>query len=190
MPGRVNNLAKDLGNPLATDACREIPWYVIHTCCHHEFRVEGRLQKKGINVFLPQCRMASRRQDRQKVLQVPLFPGYLFIQDTLDTPLYYEILKLPGVVRVLADSRGLQPVPRDTIESIRLAVDAIRPQYPYPYPYLQKGKRVRVLEGPLSGVIGTILEAREEKRKLIIEVEMFRRAMAVELEDEAVELWH
>ena len=47
---------------------------------------------------------------------------------------------------------------------------------------------MRVLEGPLAGVIGIILEAKKEKRKVVVEVEMFHRALAVELEDEAVEL--
>jgi transcription antitermination factor NusG len=166
---------------------KEIPWYVIHTCCHHEARVEERLKAKGLEVFLPRHLMASRRRDRKKILQVPLFPGYLFIQDALDSPVYYEILKFPGVVRVLANGNGLQPVPMETIESIKLAVAGSRPHYPYPY--LTKGKRVRVMEGPLKGVVGIILEANKEKRKVVIEVEMFHRALAVELEDEAVELW-
>jgi transcription antitermination factor NusG len=174
-------------SPAVIGSCEKIPWYVIHSCCHHEGRVEERLKARGLEVFLPRCLMASRRRDRKKVLQVPMFPGYLFIQDALDSPVYYEILRLPGVVRVLANNTGLLPVPLQTIESIRLAVAADRPRYPYPY--LAKGKRVRVLEGSLAGVIGIILEAKEEKRKVVIEVEMFRRAMAVELGDEAVELW-
>ncbi len=163
----------------------EITWYVVHTCCHHEARVEERLRQRGLEVFLPRFLMASRRRDRKKTLQVPLFPGYLFVQDALDAPIYHDILKLPGVVRVLGNRAGPLPVPRDTIKSIRQAVAGERPYYPYPC--LQKGKRVRVTEGPLAGVIGLILEAKEEKRKVVIEVDLFRRAMAVELEDEAVE---
>ena len=90
------------------------------------------------------------------------------------------------MVRVLANNTGLLPLPAETIESIKLAVAGSRPHYPYPY--LQKGKRVRVLEGPLAGVIGIIVEAKKEKRKVVVEVEMFHRALAVELGDEAVEL--
>ena len=60
----------------------------------------------------------------------------------------------------------------------------------YPHRSLMRGKRVRVVEGPLAGVIGIIREETETKRKVIIEVELFHRAVAVELEDEAVELWN
>lgn len=187
MSGSLSINLEEFRDPFAPNSSQEIPWYVVHTVCHHEVRVEERLRARVLEVFLPRFVMASRRRDRKKLLRVPLFPGYLFIQDVLDSPLYYDILKLPGVVRILANSSGLQPVPPETIESIRLAVASDRPQYPCHY--LAKGKRVRVVEGPLAGVIGIILESKEEKRKVAIEVEMFHRSMAVELEDEAVEPW-
>jgi len=167
--------------------CPAIPWYVIHTCCHHEGRVEERLRQKGLEVFLPRFMQPSRRRDRKILLRIPLFPGYLFVQDTLETITYLDIIKLPGVVRVLAGSGRLQPVPPETIESIRLALAGDRPYYPHCY--LKRGERVRVVEGPLAGVVGIIMEAKEQKRKVVIEVELFRRAMAVELGDESVEPW-
>jgi transcription antitermination factor NusG len=48
---------------------------------------------------------------------------------------------------------------------------------------------VRVVEGPLAGVIGIIREYKDQKRKVVVEVELFRQAMAVELADDAVEVW-
>ena len=189
MPELWANRSQGLGEPLgATDfSGPEIPWYAIHTRCHHEVRVEERLRQRGLEIFLPRCNMASRRRDRKKILRVPLFPGYLFVQDALETNTYHDIIRLPGVVRILASSGRLQPVPQETIESIRLALSGDRPYYPHRY--LKKGERVRIAEGPLAGVIGRIVEAKEKKRKVVIEVELFHRAMAVELEDEAVEPW-
>ncbi len=166
----------------------EAAWYVVHTCCHHESRVEGRLRQIGLEVFLPRLTVVRRWQDRKKVLQIPLFPGYLFVHDVLETPTHYDIIKLPGVVRLLATKGRLETVSPETIESIKLTVASDRPYYPYRY--LLKGKWVRVVEGPLAGVIGIIREHKDQKRKVIVEVELFRRAMAVELADEAVELWH
>ncbi|MEJ2071661.1 MAG: transcription termination/antitermination NusG family protein [Syntrophobacterales bacterium] len=161
---------------------------MIHTCCHHENRVEQRLRQNGLEIFLPRLTVVRQWRDRKKLLQVPLFPGYLFVRAVLETPTYYDIIKLPGVVRILGNKGRLETVPPETIESIKLTVASDRPYYPYRY--LLKGKWVRVVEGPLAGIIGIIREHKEQKRKLVIEVELFRRAMAVELEDEAVELWH
>lgn len=181
------SLAKDLLTPVDL-GCPEAGWYVIHTCCHHEVRVEGRLQQIGMEVFLPRIKVVRRWRDRKKTLHIPLFPGYLFVHDALEiSPHYYEILKVPGVVRVLGGKNGLTPVDRETIDSIKISVASDRPYYPWPK--LLKGKRVRVVEGPLAGVTGIVLEHKDKKRKVIIEVELFQRSMAVELEDEVVEPW-
>lgn len=167
----------------------EADWYVIHTCCHHEIRVEGRLQQIGMEVFLPRIKVVRRWRDRKKILDIPLFPGYLFVHDALETsPYYHQILKVPGVVRVLGEKHRLAPVDRETIDSIKISIASDRLYYPWPK--LPKGKQVRIIEGPLAGVIGVIRQHKDKKRKVIIEVELFRRSMAVELDDEAVEPWH
>ena len=137
---------------------------------------------------MPRLTAVRQWRDRKKVVQLPLFPGYLFVHDVLDTPTYYEIIKLPGVVRLLGHQGRLVAVPPETISSLKLTVASDRPYYPYRY--LLKGKWVRVVEGPLAGVIGIIREYNDQKRKVVVEVELFRRAMAVELADDAVEVWH
>lgn len=179
--------AGDIFNAFSTSYTSMIPWYVIHSCCHHEARVQERFQKKGLEVFLPRHSVLSRRRDRKKLLQVPLFPGYLFVHDRLAPPVHYDILNVPGVVRVLANGSLLLPVPQDTIASIKLALATGRACLPNPA--LPKGKRVRVVEGPLAGVIGVVQGAKTRKRKIIIEVELFHQGLAVELDDDAVEPW-
>ena len=183
-------LPKDLqiSHPDTDPNAAKAAWYVVHTSNHHERRVERRLQERGLEVFLPRLTVVRRWRDRKKILQVPLFPGYLFVHDALETSsAYYDIIIAPGVVQILGNNGKLQAVSLETIESIRLATASDRPYYPYRY--LLKGKRVRVVDGPLAGVIGIIRGRKEQKRKVVVEVELFHRAMAVELEDEAVELW-
>jgi transcription termination/antitermination protein NusG len=176
-----------LSNPTTDPYKAEAAWYVIHTRSNHERQVEERLQRKGLEVFLPSLTVVRRWQDRKKVLQVPLFPGYLFLWDALETnSSYFDIVKDPSVVRILGGNGRLHTVPLETIESIRLSVASERPYYPYRR--LLKGRKVRVVEGPLTGVIGIIREQKDQKRKVVVEVELFHRAMAVELEDESVEL--
>lgn len=164
-----------------------IPWYVIHGRCQFEVQIEYRMQKLGLEVFLPRHIVLSRRRDRKKYLQVPLFPGYLFVHDCLEPQTYYDILKLPGVLRFLTTGKKLQLVAPETIASLMLGLASDRPYYPGRS--LQKGRRVRVVEGPLTGVIGIIRETKAQKRTVVIDVELFHRALSVELEDDAVEPW-
>jgi len=162
-------------------------WYVIHARSKHEAKIEAALQHKGLEIFLPRVTVRSRRQDRRLFLNIPLFPGYLFVQTILDPFAYHEIIKLPGVVRLLGTHGHPRPLPPGQVDAIKAVVESDRPYYPWNY--LGVGKQVRILEGPLAGTTGIILQRREKKRRLVVEVEMFRRSVAVELEDEAVELY-
>ena len=163
----------------------EPAWYVIHARSQHEAKVESALQHKGLEIFLPRITVRSRRQDRRVFLQVPLFPGYLFVHTVLESFAYHEIIKLPGVVRLLGINGHPRPVPPEQVDSIKAIVESDRPYYPWAY--LGQGRQVRIMEGPLAGTIGIILRRREKKRRLVVAVELFQRSVAVELEDEAVE---
>jgi len=162
-------------------------WYVIHAHSRHEGKVALALQRKEFEIFLPRITVRSRRQDRRLFLQVPLFPSYLFINTVLEAVVYHEIIKLPGVVRLLGVNGRPSPVSPEKVESIRAIVESGRPYYPWEY--LGEGKQVRILHGPLAGTIGMILRRREKKRRLLVAVELFQRSVAVELEDEAVEAY-
>jgi transcription termination/antitermination protein NusG len=162
-------------------------WYSIYVQCRHEARVESALQHKGVEVFLPRVTSLSRRRDRRLLVKVPLFPGYLFVRTDLDSYGYREILRAPGIVRVLGLNGSPTPVYPETIESVMAIVDSDQPFYPWPY--LKAGSLVRVVDGPLAGVVGVILERKEKKRRLIVSVELFHRSVAVELDEEGVERW-
>jgi len=164
-------------------------WYVIHARHQHEAKVELALQRKGLEVFLPRITVRSRRRDRKLLLQVPLFPGYLFVQSSLDHQSYYEIIKQKSVVRLLGGKSGFPtPVPAEVVASINAIVDSFQPYYPWPY--LQSGKKVRIMDGPLAGSVGVIVRTLDKKRRLVVAVELFQRSVAVELEEEVVEPWN
>lgn len=160
-------------------------WYVVHTRSRHEFRIEADLRAKHLEIFLPRLTVPSRRRDRKQLLEVPLFPGYLFIHADLDSPAYHDIIKHRGVVRILGVHGRYEPVPQETVAAVRTMVESGRPYYPWLS--LSRGMRVRVVEGPLAGVCGTILRRREHKLRLVVEVELMQRAVAVELDEEILE---
>jgi transcriptional antiterminator NusG len=115
-----------------------------------------------------------------------LFQSYLFVHTHIDSRIFHQIVKVDGVMRFL----GLgdpAAVPPEQIESIRTIVDGER--YYYPWCYLEKGQKVRVIDGPLAGVVGTLVARKDKQRRLVVAVEMFQRSVAVELDSEAVERW-
>lgn len=160
-------------------------WYCLHTRSRHEEVVFERLEEKRIQTFLPRLEVWSRRKDRKKKIQKALFPGYLFVHELLDPYHRLEILKTPGVVRILGNEQGPAPVPDSQIESIQTILNgktAITP-----FPYLKEGQLVRVVYGPLKGSEGFLLKIKEGKEKLIISVDILQRSVAVEIDGASVE---
>jgi transcription antitermination factor NusG len=163
-------------------------WYVIHTRGRHEAKVEGALRDRGLKTFLPLVKVPSRRRDRKLILDLPLFPGYLFIHGNVDHKIYLEVIKVQGVVRILGANGNLTPVPQETVDSISTMIESGRPYFPHRF--MKRGTWVRIIDGPLAGIVGFIVDRCEKKSKLVVSVELFRRAVAVQLEDDAVELYH
>jgi transcriptional antiterminator NusG len=163
----------------------QLNWYVIHTRGRRESQVEEGLRHKGLEVFLPRIKVSKRRQNLKFLLEAPLFPGYLFVQTDLHPQVYYDIIRIRGVLRLLGVDNRFIPVAEETVLSIQEMVNSGRPYSPWPY--LDQGKKVRITDGPLAGITGIILEHRKKKRRLVVAVELFARGVAVELEDEAVE---
>jgi transcriptional antiterminator NusG len=163
-------------------------WYVIHTYSRQETKVEGHLQNRGLEVFLPRVTLRSRRQDRFRLVEVPLFPGYLFVHADLSTPVYYDIIKNTGVVRILGLKRQCTPVPVETVFSLqKMVASNLRVD---PWSRWVKGRRVTIVEGPLAGATGVILRKNDSQRRLVVAVDLLGRAVAVDLTGEAVEPYH
>jgi len=160
-------------------------WYVIHAHSKQETKVESALRQKGLEIFLPRITVRSRRKDRRLFIQVPLFPSYLFVCTVLEPSAYHEIIKQSGVTRLLGINGCPSSIPPEQVDSIKAIVASDRPYYPWAY--LGQGRQVRIMEGPLSGTIGTILRGRGKKQRLVVAVVLFQRSVAVELEEEAVE---
>jgi transcription antitermination factor NusG len=162
-------------------------WYVIQTQSRHEDKVETKLARQGLETFLPRVTYPSRRRDRKVILKAPLFPGYLFLRAELDPVTFYQVIKVDGIIRLLGHSSPA-PLAAEVVASIKSIVEGERPFYPWRY--LEKGKQVRVIDGPLAGAVGIIVGKKEKKRRLVVAVELFKRSVAVELDHEAVERWH
>jgi len=160
-------------------------WYCIHTRSRHEEAVYQRLANKKFHAFLPKLEVWSKRRDRRKKIQKALFPGYLFVYEILNPRLGLEILKTPGVVKILGNEVGPVPVPDAQIESIKKILNGKAAVSPFPY--LKEGQLVRVVDGPLKGCEGFLIKIKEEKEKLVISLDLLRRSVSVEIESASIE---
>src|SRR5208282_5693506 len=73
-------------------------WYAAYTRANHERRVADQLSERGVEHFLPQYESVRKWKDRKVRLQMPLFPGYVFVHLALQNRL--NVLQVPGVARL------------------------------------------------------------------------------------------
>jgi len=158
------------------------PWWVIYTRHQHEKVIAQQLTAKGFEVFLPLYQTTRQWKDRQKVLELPLFPCYVFIRGGLQRRLH--VVTTPGVHMVLSRGEKVVMISEEEMESVRRAVEG--PYRVEPHPFLKCGDRVRVKCGPLEGIEG-ILVRKKNVYRLVISVEMVNQAVAVELKSSDIE---
>lgn len=74
-------------------------WYVLYTKPRNEKKVAERLSAAGYNVYCPLQKVKRQWSDRMKVVEEPLFKGYLFIQ--VEDKRRDEVFNYPGAMRYL-----------------------------------------------------------------------------------------
>ena len=92
-------------------------WYVVHTSANHERRVSEQFLQRGVEYFLPQYESVRRWKDRRMKLQLPLFPGYVFVRMALEHKL--RVLQVPGVACLVSFAGKPAVVPADEFARIQ-----------------------------------------------------------------------
>jgi transcription termination/antitermination protein NusG len=168
-------------------------WYAIWTRSNCERLVAQQLSAKGFSPFLPEVAALRPRSGRSRsqrarstcVKPEPMFPGYLFVRDEMSKTRYVDMLSVRGIVRVLEDGwMRLTPIPDADIDAIQRIVESGAAVFPYPL--LQHGDRVRVVEGPLSGIEGIFVKANQQKHCLVVTIDLLGRSVAVEIGGEDI----
>ncbi len=152
-------------------------WYAIHTRSRHEKQVDLFLSERGVETLLPLVHTLSRRSDRKKYVDIPLFPGYLFV--CAEKERLYDVKFTRGVTRIIGtDIDAPTPIPDKQILDIK-AIMETEVQLD-PFPYLKKGRMVRVKSGPLKGLEGILVE-RKGHYKLVIRIDLLQKGAAAEV---------
>ncbi len=160
-------------------------WYVLHTKSRFENVVNEGLLGKEKEVYLPKLLVRSKRRDRKAMIRVPLFPGYLFVKTDLNPHDHLDILKTVGAVRLIGDKSGPIPVPDNTIDSLKIMVDA--DQMVATGNRFKEGDRVIVVNGPFTGVSGIFVRYKGGGR-VVVNIDALGQSASVEVGEEDVEI--
>ncbi len=160
-------------------------WYVLHTKSRFENVVNEGLAKKSIEIFLPKVKVRSKRRDRKAMIQVPLFPGYVFVKTDLNPYEHIEIVKTVGAVRMIGNKDGPVAVPEVSIESLKIMVAGNSSVITGTR--FKKGDMIMVIDGPFAGVTGTFIRYKGKER-VVVYIGALGQFASVEVREDDVEI--
>jgi transcription antitermination factor NusG len=159
-------------------------WFALRVRPKHEKTVATSLSKLGFDEYVPLQRVRRVWSDRVKVLDTPLFPGYIFCRFTYSERL--RVLNSPGVESVVGFGKTDVPVEDAEIAAVRTLVASGRPLAHLPF--LRIGQSVLIESGPLAGIRGVVLRD-ESAWRVVVSVEALDRSIAVEVDREVLQTW-
>ncbi|PYQ55283.1 MAG: NusG-like protein [Acidobacteria bacterium] len=181
MSSAVATLVEPSTEHTSVSCAQTAPWHVVWTHSNCEDLVSGQLAAAGFHPFVPKIEQWARRNGTRRAVNVPLFAGYLFLNDALDKTRHVAVRKARGVVAILGEGWDRPAlIPAAEIEAIRKVVETrVRA---FAHPYLKEGRRVRIEAGPLAGVEGILVRVRPDKGLLVLSVDLLQRSVAVEVD--------
>jgi len=169
-------------SPCLPEAYIQPCWYAAYTSANHEKRVAEQLVQRSIEHILPLYAVSRRWKDRRVDLQLPLFPGYVFVHLALRDRLL--VSGIPSVACLVGAGRMPTPVAEEEIARLRRIVgEGTGVQ---PHPYLTVGRRVRITTGALAGYEGVLIRRRGKKR-VVLSIDLIRQSMVVDADEFSIE---
>lgn len=159
-------------------------WFAVQTRPRHEKKVSAELQEKGVTAFLPLLSSTRQWSDRTRVVEMPLFPQYVFVRIAQTLHTRVSVLRINGVTNFVG-TRGIGvPIPDDQMERVQTVVRRGIPATSHTF--LNVGRRIRIRGGALDGLEG-ILTAVNGDQTLVLSVELIQRSIAIRIAGFSIE---
>ena len=121
-------------------------------------------------------------------VEFPLFPGYVFARFPLTQ---FEIVqRCPLLIEVVTMDGRPAPIPEDQMEAVQRLVWTSRALgvEPHPADFLEPGQAIEVVEGPLRGMRGWLVERRGRSR-VVVKLDAIKQAVGIEMDRRALRAW-
>ncbi|MCS7204660.1 MAG: transcription termination/antitermination protein NusG [Leptospiraceae bacterium] len=167
-------------------------WYVISTQAGHEKKAKENLERyvenKGIKdklgqIIVPVVKVPQMRKGKKVIIEKKIMPGYIIAELELDEELKTEIRKVPSIRGFLGGSDP-KPLSKDEVRNIlNLQLSEKEAETPLPPPVLlNKGEKVKIVDGPYNNFSGIIEDILKDQGKLKIKIEIFGQTTTIEVD--------
>lgn len=156
-------------------------WWVAHTKARFEKAFAWALSGYDINYFLPMRRKITFSGGRKRQVMVPLFSSYVFFCGTeKDRYTAMTTNRLCHTIEVFDQGQLISELTAIEKTLFNKAIIDL-------YPKLAVGSRARVVSGPLIGIEGVVIERKNEKARMVLQVTMLGQGALVEIDADLLE---
>lgn len=164
----------------------EAKWYALHTFSGFEHAVEKnlrtviektgeKLQKRIFDIIIPVEDVIEEKKGKRTIVQHKVMPGYVFVKLIYGDDIWHAVTGTRGITGFVgpegrAQALGDDEVARMRLEKIKIDVS------------IKVGDKIEILDGPLTGQAGEVVEFDKQTGKIRANVSMFGRAMTVDVE--------
>jgi transcription antitermination factor NusG len=142
-------------------------WYAVYTMYKSEKQIAIHLERKGINVYLPQITKTKRYNRKIKTYNVPLINCYVFVKIKMID--HVKVLETEHVIKFIKQGKEMIAIPQEEIDILRriegLNVESASESIQY-----EVGDLVEITKGSLAGLKGKLV-TRLGKKQFIVEIE-------------------
>lgn len=149
-------------------------WHACHTRPRREKKFAALMAAEGFEHYLPLVASVRRYPSGTKRFTKPLFPGYVFARiPAAGRPRIYRQELVARAIRVEDEERFLaqiEDVRRIVASGVELSL----------IPFLTRGRRVRVVGGPLHGIEGLVDDS-SDPQGVVISVDVLRQGLLLRI---------
>ena len=163
-------------------------WYVAHTYSGYESKVKANLEKivenrglgdKIFDIRIPVETIVEKNGDVEKVVEVKIFPSYVYIKMVMTDESWHAVRNITGVTGFVGP--GSRPTPLSDAEVEALNIEEVKVRLS-----VNVGDNVQIVAGLFEGYTGVVQSISDDLRNVSVLVKRGRRDMPVELEASAI----
>jgi transcriptional antiterminator RfaH len=163
VPGLAQVGRPDIGVLLAEDFSPDLPWYVVHTKVRQEQAACENLARQGFTVYMPRIKVLKRIRGRQQARLEPLFPRYIFFQPRSAAHSIAPVRSTLGVMNIVRFGQEPAVMRSEVLRGIRDFETRQNEASDEDISPFQPGERVRIADGPLTGLEGLISDVSQQR---------------------------
>lgn len=158
-------------------------WYVLKVRSRYEKAVAEEMAKQ-YEIFLPLIKKRRKWSDRIKIIDAPLFPGYLFVFTDIKQKFYIlEIKGVSGFIRFGEKEASIHEKELKALEIMLKEPQSLEVQDTH---HFNEGENVKVINGVFAGLTGKV-RSLKNKCRLYILIEQLGKLVSVEIDSNAIE---